>query len=157
MKTSLLLKKLLTLIGLFALLIPVIWYTNKTREQNATKYFSTFDLNLKGKVLSVNVPDRFHGCGIIDLKILSTNIKYYDPRKELDGYLCLIKDSIAQIYQQGARSCSPGDIVEINTKDKKISVIRESRGNISSTIRLYPHRSFYKYVEKRHQSFFNKD
>jgi hypothetical protein len=137
-----------------AILFVVVTIYNRIVERADNKYFSELNLNLKGEVLSVYVPQNFKGFGIVTIRILNTNLKYYDPRNMHAFYYCLIKDSIAQVYQRGARICSPGDIVEIDTKNRRFSLQSRTSGNKSWTIVLTHNSSFYRFVEKKYQSFF---
>ena len=140
---------------LITILVIVVNIYNRIVNKSDNEYFSELNLSLKGEVLSVYVPQDFKGFGVITIKILNTSLKHYDPRDKHPFYYCLIKDSIAQVYQRGSRTCSPGDIVEIDTKNRRFSLQSRTSGNKSWGIVLLHNASFYRLVEKKYQTFFH--
>lgn len=130
-------------------------YILECQETNTydNKYFNDLRLNLKGEVLSVETPRSSNGFGIIRVKVLNSNVKNYDPRDRYRYFYCLIKDSIAELYQLSAKSCNPGDTVIVNT-DKREFTLNRSNGEILKwEIILYKNDFFYNRLKRRNSSF----
>ena len=137
------------------ILAIVVLIYNRIVNKSDNKYFSELNLNLKGEVISAHVISNSNGFGVVEIKIFSTNLKHYDPRNKHSFYYCLIKDSVAQVYESGARDISTGDTAEIDTKNRRFSLQSKTYGNRTWRIVLLKDASFYSHVEKKYQSFFN--
>jgi hypothetical protein len=136
---------------LICVIVGIIWFVLDNRESKKydAKYFDGLKLKLKGEVLSVKTPRGFNGFGIIKVKILTSNVKKHDPRNNFRYYYCIIQDSLAEVYQLSSKSCSPGDIVDIDT-DRRIFTLYKANGEkFSWEIVLNKSDFFLKYLQKR--------
>ena len=70
---------------------------------------------MTGIVTDVDEVKGFNAYGIITVRILKTNITEYDPRDTMEFYYCIIRDSIAEIYDHAFRNMI-GDTINIDTK-----------------------------------------
>jgi hypothetical protein len=73
------------------------------------------NLKLSGIVVDVDEVKGFNAYGIITVHILRTNFTEYDPRGSVEFYYCVIKDSIAELYDHAFKSIV-GDTLNIDTQ-----------------------------------------
>ena len=80
----------------------VVGIYNTIRENKKDKkYFSDLNLKLIGVVEAVDLSYTPNGFGVVKVNIIESNKEYYDPRKDLEYYYCIIKDRKAEFYQIG--------------------------------------------------------
>jgi len=140
----------LLLLGLGAAILFFI--LNNKHERKIEKHaLENLNLQLVGVVDSVDKLNGYNGTGVIKLKIITSNIKYYDPRRHLDYYYCIIKNGIAEVYDGSADNLYRGDTVKINTKAKVITWTHDRNEKQSATIWINDSDSFYDYIKKYHQ------
>lgn len=143
-------RKIVYGVGIVAFIIAVTYHecykTNKT-----DRYFNELNLELKGEVLAVDIPDSFNGFAIVKVKVLETSRAIYDPRNTAESYYCIIKDGVAEIYQNGVYKCEPGDTVSLDTWTRLFTINKKDGTHDVQSISLYNNEFFYKYIKKHHQ------
>ena len=123
------------------------------REQKKIEKIGLTELGLKlvGVVTDVDKIEGYNGFGFMKLKILSTNIINYDPRNKLEFYYCIIKDSIAKIYDSNINECFVNDTIEIDTKKATISWKNIDRYEQIFTISINADPRYWEYIKEHHQ------
>ena len=134
-------------LGLILVTVSFIYYITKDASDNK-KYFNDLNLNLKGEVLATDVQNGFNGFGIVRVKIVESNINFYDPRGKSRNYYCIIKNGFAEIYQHGISECEIGDTITVDTKKREFKIFKKDGNNVISDIVLYTNDFFYKYLQK---------
>jgi hypothetical protein len=138
---------------LFAFVAIGFGVYNAVSSHNRQKnYFDKLDLRLTGVVESLDLSYLPNGFGVVKVKILQANKNFYDPRKDLKYYYCLIKNGYAEFYQHGLYNCEIGDTVDVNTR-KRVFVIKNGSKTDVEDISLLMFDEFYDYVKKKHQKF----
>jgi hypothetical protein len=141
-------KRVLTI--LFFATILVIFFQIQFENDNKIRdaAFKNLDLKLVGVVDTVDpVYNSYYHVGIIRLRIISSNIKEYDPRGTLDYFYCIIKNSHAEIYDHATRTLK-GDTLIVNT-ESMITVCRRNETIIDSgSISLCSDKGYYDYILK---------
>jgi hypothetical protein len=136
--------------------IPFIVYqtcTDLRKEESINKIaLNDLNLHLVGVVTNVDKLNGYNGTGVIDLKILNSNIQEYDPRPN-QFYYCIIKNGIAEVYDGLTDYLFEGDTVCINTE--KRTIVRKSmvKEKLEGTIWVNSNKGFYDYIKKYHQKF----
>lgn len=146
-------KKYLAPIVYFVIATFLFGYHLWKESHDSNRYFDELNLQLKGKVLSIDIPQGYNGFAIVKVKVLETNKDYYDSRKEAKNYYCVIKNGIAEIYQHGVFNCEPGDIVIVDTRRRLFTIQNSDGTNDVQGILLTTSERFFKYVKKHHQKF----
>lgn len=135
------------------LLLLLFLYIGHTYENNIQKTaLKGLDLQLSGVIDSVSKFNGYNGFGIIDLRILSSNMKYYDPRNEKKNYYCIIKNFRAEIYDGHADEMYTGDTIHIDTGKKLISW-RKGKENFQYIIWVNTDKTFNEII-KKHTRYF---
>jgi hypothetical protein len=146
-------KKYLGPIVGFVIVTFLFSYDRWKESHDSNRYFDELNLQLKGKVLAIDIPQGYNGFGVVKVKILETNKDYYDPRNDARNYYCVIKDGIAEIYQHGVFNCQPGDVVIVDVKRRIFTIQKPNGATDIQDIVLYTSEFFYKYIKKHHQKF----
>lgn len=134
------------------IIITAWFFYDVAKTANDDKiYFNDLNLNLKGEVLAIDIPDNYNGFGIVRVKILASNINDYDPIGKIKNYYCIIKNGIAEIYQLGIHECEIGDIVIVDTKKREFTIYKKDGSTLIRDMVLYTNEFFYKYLQKHHQ------
>ncbi len=123
----------------------------ESKEQR--EYFDSLDLKLSGTIQSIDMPYGFNDFGILKVSIISSNISWYDPRKKLDHYYCIIKNNLAEIYQFDLNNCDIGDTIEVNTLNRLFLVHKKNSILLYKRLALSNDELFFKYIRKHHQDF----
>lgn len=144
--------KVFFVFGLFTCIL-FLYLSGKQTDKINRRLLEDLDLKLRGRVSNVDNVQGFNGTGIIDVVITHSNIEYYDPRGKEQYYYCIIKNGIAEFYDGNASQCSPGDIIEVDTKKKLFTIIGRSSQYQQYSIFINTSESFYKYVREKHQKF----
>ncbi len=140
-----------TRIGLIVFALIVI-YANRKACNDRNDYFDKLNLNLTGVVVGLDRVQNFNGFDIIDVKVVSSNRTYYDPRGKYDAYYCIIANGFAELYQGGAEFCSIGDTVEVNT-ERRLFTIRHNNSEKLEDMMLNDDHRYYEYLAEHHQKF----
>lgn len=74
-------KQILFIIGGIIIILCFGAYKTGSHDQANREALDSLNLHLTGVVESVQEGDNFHGYGIIRLKVISSNIQDYDPRR----------------------------------------------------------------------------
>lgn len=146
-------KKYLVPIAGFVVVTFLFGYHLWRESHDSKRYFDKLDLQLKGEVLSVDIPQGYNGFAIVKVKMLKTNKDYYDPRNDAKNYYCIIKNGLAEIYQPGVYKCEPGDNVTVDTRMRLFTIQKPDGTKDVQEIILYTNEFFYKYIKKHHQKF----
>jgi len=109
------------------------------------------NLHLIGVVDSVKKLNGYSGTGVISIKVLSSNIKYYDPRDSFRYYYCIIKNGYAEVYGGHASHCDVGDTLENNTDKELISWKNRGKKDQEYTIWINTNNRFYDYINEHYQ------
>jgi hypothetical protein len=132
----------------FIIVTALFFYSIAREASNNRTYFNDLNLTLKGEVLAADVPNGYNGFGILRVKILASNINYYDPRGKIKNYYCIIKNGIAEVYQHGISECESGDIVTVDARKREFTIYKKDGKNFVRDIVLYTNEFFYKYLQK---------
>jgi len=120
------------------------------KKEMGWRDFSGLDLKMIGVVTFLNEDVRngnFHGRGIIRLNILETNLDYYDPRDNQLNYYCLIKDGVAEVYDNTISEMQIGDTIQIDTQEQTIKWLnKRAEGRIYSI--SIGEVSFFRYIKE---------
>jgi len=109
------------------------------------------DLHVIGIVDSVRKLNGYNGTGVISMKVLKSNIKYYDPRDSFRYYYCIIKNGYAEVYDGHASHCFVGDTLDINTNRGLISWTNKVKKDQQYTIWINTNNRFYDYIKNYYQ------
>ena len=110
--------KSVTLIIVFVLGGLVFLNLNITKQKEIDKVcLEDLNLQLVGLIDTIDEGNNYHGYGIIRLKIISSNIKDYDPRSKQEYYFCIIKNGMAEIYDHTPTKLKQDTLI-YNTKLK---------------------------------------
>ncbi len=131
------------IIGIF-----ICFFLIDKKEEKINKIvLENLNLRLTGVVMNVDEVKGFNGCGIITVHILTTNITEYDPRDTVEFYYCVIKDSIAEIYDHAFKNMI-GDTINIDTQRKLQSWGSKWNESNAGSIGINPNSSYYDYLRK---------
>ena len=122
----------------------------ESKKEMGWRDFSGLELNMTGVVTFVNKDVRggnFHGRGIFRMDILNSNIDYYDPRNTQKNYYCIIKNGVAEVYDNGVFEMEIGDTVQINTNEQLIKWLNKSAEGRKYSISV-GEVSFFKYIKE---------
>lgn len=115
------LKQLILMFGvIFSLFImlAIIGFRNSAKD---IKYYQEVNLNLSGIINEVRPLNSYgHDFGVISIKIIKSNIKNYDERKNLDRYLGVIKNNRAELVFESISSVMQGDSIVLNIQNYKL-------------------------------------
>jgi hypothetical protein len=143
----------LRLIILFILGIIYIFYSfyKDTINKNEVDKRGLEDLNLQlvGVVDSVTEITGYNNYGIIQIRILQSNISLYDPRTTQKFYYCFIRNGKAEIYDHTFDTCK-GDTITINTKTKLRSDKNKSKNTGEGSITINRNEGYYDYINGYH-------
>ena len=85
---------MLKFIKLFVFLVTAFFYGYYSISIKAQRTESialdSLNLEMSGVVWKIENLNGFNGTGIIDVRIIKSNIKEYDPRNNIKYYYCLI-------------------------------------------------------------------
>ena len=144
---------------MFVFFAYVFFDMNKTNKIEK-KFLLDLNLQMTGVVKEVDKATGFRGRGVIDIKILNSNVDEYDPRNFSPIYYCIIKNGIAEVYDSNALYCDVGDTVLIDTKKKFFSYknVLKLKQKYDMDIDGYgisveTNDDFYKYAKAHHQKF----
>jgi hypothetical protein len=120
-----------------------------TKSQNEIDKIGLEDLKLRliGVVDTVDKGRNYHGYGIIRLKILSSNLKEYDPRSKQEFYFCIIKNNLAEVYDHTSATFE-GDTLVYDTKSKLGAYLRNGKKEQEGTISINADKDYYKYIKQ---------
>jgi len=137
------------------LFICFCFYLDNKQDNEINKVaLEDLNLHLVGVVDNVDYVSNgyYHGCGIIRVRIISSNIKEYTPPPDQKFYFCIIKNGKAEIYS-GAFGIIYGDTLTINTKRKLMSVERNGKKEDEGSISVDEDDGYYAYISKHHEKF----
>ncbi len=140
-----------TLIGLI-LVALMFYFENKTRCNNDRSYLNALNLYLVGTVEAVDAVHGHNEFDVVKVKIINTNLNYYDPRGKYEYYYCIIKNGYAELYQIAGREASVGDTIIVDSK-KRTFTIKKSKGDIVEDILINSSKKYYEYLSTNHQKF----
>jgi hypothetical protein len=147
----------------FFIITPIVFYIQIKNDRAADK-FGLDDLNLRltGVVDSIDRTQagNYSGYRTVRIKIISSNIKTYDARRVSPCYFCMIRNGIAEIYDQSASDGTGynggydiGDTIKINSRQRMIWWKNKKDQIDSSVLSVYNGEELYIYAEKYHQKF----
>lgn len=126
--------------------IGIFFYISNKRDQAVNREsLEKLNLKLQGIVVNVDEVKGYSGYGIITVRVLKTNIKNYDPRGKVDYYYCVIKDSIAEIYDHAFMRML-GDTLNINTHKRLWSWGSKWNRNNQGSIHVNHSLQYYNYI-----------
>lgn len=124
-----------------------MYATHQTKSGAEKAALEDLGLRLKGVVESVDDGDNFHGYGIVRLRVIYSNIKTYDPRSKLSYYFCVIKDSVAEVYDHtSSRTTLVGDTLIYDTKKKVGGRIKNGKEVDVGDISVNTQEAYYDYI-----------
>ena len=135
---------------IFLICVWKLWFGSNDEQLKGIE-----NLRLKGIVYCV-MPSinngRYHGTGIIRLKILNSNIHSYDPRGRQKVYYCIIKEGKAEIYTGlfAVVGYQPtiGDTILLNIKKRNLLVIKQGDTVHKFGTSIHPYTPFYEYIKE---------
>lgn len=123
----------------------IFYRPNDNLEEVGTRNFKGIEnLKLIGEIYEVlDDIGNYNGTGILRVRIIESNIKYYDPRDKQANYYCIIKNGKAEIYEGGLSGIKKGDIIHVDIAKgaTQIYIITEEKFEKKATI-IYPRRFF---------------
>ncbi|HEV7780854.1 MAG TPA: hypothetical protein VGO58_06290 [Chitinophagaceae bacterium] len=133
--------------------IAYFFFADKQKkEKNSLDDLEKMDLVLTGKVVTVYELPSSNGFGVVRVDVIKSNITYYDPRSDYENYYCLIKNNMAELYQQGVQNCYKGDTIEVNAR-KRTFAIKMNGDKVEKELILYNNPDFFRRVERDCQDF----
>jgi hypothetical protein len=142
------------IIFIFVTLLLVAYFLMEIKRQDTERVaLDSLNLKLSGVVLDVKQLESTHGTGIILIKIINSNVDYYDPRSKVENYYCIIRNGIAEVYDGHAFSILPSDTVYIDSRAREIKW-KNDKGKINTgTIWVNTDENFRNYVRERNKHF----
>ena len=122
-----------------------------SRDEDREKALAALNLKLTGIVEGVDKFKNHPGAGVIAVKVISSNVRYYDPRNELKYYYCIINKDHAELYDNGGFDINIGDSVKVDTKENRFYRKPPHRHWSATPLTLNTSDSFYTYIRKYHQ------
>jgi len=141
-------RKVLFLLFGFIYIALFFYWTNNNKESIEKEMLEKLNLQLTGVVDEVNKVKGYNGTGIVKVRIISSNLKYYDPRPDKNYYYCIVNGDYAEIYDGNTQECFIGDTIKIDTKAKLISWMNAKKRSQKYTIWLNTSDRFYNYLRE---------
>ena len=131
----------------------IVFLYLRTESQHEINKIGLEDLQLKlvGVVSNVDRGRNYHGYGIIHLNVISSNLKNYDPRSKQEFYFCIIKDSLAEVYDHTSATFE-GDTLVYETVSKLGAKIKNGKKEQEGTISINADTDYYNYI--KHKTIF---
>ncbi len=135
------------------LIVSLICYINscsndKLIEVERDNYTGIENLELTGVISDIRKPNfPFHGFAIIDVNVIDSNVANYDPRKIQANYLCLIKDSVMELYT-GVDFMSINDTIKLDLSEKGLSYFDNNTKEFYTYFPSIHDRTFHDYIKK---------
>ena len=146
--------KPLVLICLGLIGILIFFFVSGKQSNKINKIgLSKANLIFSGIVTDVDEVQGYNGYGIIKMKIISSNIKEYDPRDSIEFYYCLIKHGRAEVYGHAFTNMI-GDTLNIDTQKRLMSIGSKGNESDEGSISINPDKNYYQYI--RNKSEFKK-
>lgn len=137
-----------SLIGI-SFLILTAWLSCKRNNEANYKALDELNLQLTGVIESFQEGGNFSGRGIIRLRVISSNIKEYDPRGKLPYFFCIIKGENAEVYDHvSAVRDSVGDTLIYDTKKRLRSEIKNGVKVNEGSILVSTTDGYYQFIER---------
>jgi len=141
--------KSVTLIIVFVLGGLVFLNLNITKQKEIDKVcLEDLNLQLVGLIDTIDEGNNYHGYGIIRLKIISSNIKDYDPRSKQEYYFCIIKNGMAEIYDHTPTKLKQDTLI-YNTKLKLRAYLRNGKQEQEGSISVNSNKDYYSYIKRK--------
>ena len=135
----------------FLIMLGLLWigfaiHSENTADEKVYESLQRSGLVFSGVVTRAATTNN-HGFGITTLKLLQSNRKEYDARDSIQYYYCVIKDSIAEIYDHASEN-RIGDTLSINAPHLML-YYRTKEGTIDSgSMSMSRTDSYYDYIRK---------
>jgi len=141
--------KSVTLIIVFVLGGLVFLNLNITKQKEIDKVcLEDLNLQLVGLIDTIYEGNNYHGYEIIRLKIISSNIKDYDPRSKQEYYFCIIKNGMAEIYDHTPTKLKQDTLI-YNTKLKLRAYLRNGKQEQEGSISVNSNKDYYSYIKRK--------
>ncbi len=128
----------------------LIFFSLNIKKQNEIDKVCLEDLDLQliGVIDTVYEGNNYHGYGIIRLKIISSNIKEYDPRSKQEFYFCIIKNGMAEMYDHTPTNLKQDTLI-YNTKLKLSAFLRNGKKEQEGSISVNANKDYYSYIKRK--------
>lgn len=120
----------------------------ESKKEMGWRDFSGLDLNMTGVVTFVNKEIRgYHARGIFRMNIINSNIGHYDPRSTQENYYCIIKNGVAEVYDNTVYEMEVGDTIQIDTNKQIIKWLNKGAEGRMYSISV-GEVSFFRYIKE---------
>src|SRR5579862_3038779 len=118
------------------------------------RYFRHLNLELTGVIISMDCGGNYNGFCVLNVRVITSNIREYDPRGKLKNYFCVIKDTVAEIYQcADTFFIKLGDSIYVDSNKEQITYKNGSKRIINSLSGPSDDERFYEHLKEEHQKF----
>jgi|SRR5690554_3720382 len=141
----------LIVFNLFMFKDDIFYRPNDNLEEVGVRNFKGIEnLKLIGEIYEVlDDIGNYNSTGILRVRLIESNIKYYDPRDKQANYYCIIKNGKAEIYESELSDIKKGDIIHVNIAKgaTQIYITTKEKFEKKATI-IYPRR-FFDFIKRK--------